>query len=312
MKKRDTLLALLALGAAPFAARAQQAGKVWRIGYPSFGAGPDGLTEAFREQLRTLGYVEGRNLVIESRTATDRAEDVPELIAELVRLKVDVIVARSAFITAAAKRATSTIPIVMTNTSDPVGNITGMSSSSNEIAGKRLQLLREIVPKASRVAALAWGQSAVKALFLEQMRTAAQQLGITLWVHEVNAVDEFAATFDAVQKERAQCVIVQFSPIFNNNRRRILELAAQRRLPMMFETRNFVDEGGLVSYGASLIDMHRRAAVYVDKILKGAKPADLPVELPTKFEMVINLKTAKALGLSVPQSVLLQADEVIK
>jgi len=172
--------------------------------------------------------------------------------------------------------------------------------------------LREIVPKASRVAALAWGQSAVKALFLEQMRTAAQQLGITLWVHEVNAVDEFAATFDAVQKERAQCVIVQFSPIFNNNRRRILELAAQRRLPMMFETRNFVDEGGLVSYGASLIDMHRRAAVYVDKILKGAKPADLPVELPTKFEMVINLKTAKALGLSVPQSVLLQADEVIK
>ena len=236
----------------------------------------------------------------------------------------DVIVTRSTFITAAVRRATSTIPIVMATSGDPVagglitsfarpgGNVTGLSQNSNEIAGKRLQLLRELVPKVARVATLVWDQSPLKAQFLEQIRIAARQMGITVLVQEVGTPEALESAFGAMRRERAQGVIVQTAPIFNTNRKRIAELAGQHRLPTMFEGRGSVDDGGLVSYGASLVDMHRRAATYVDKILKGARPADLPVEQPTQFEMVVNLRTAKVLGITIPQAVLLRATEVIK
>jgi len=324
MNKRDALLALLALGATPFATTAQQPGKAWRIGYLALNSGPDESSEALVEQLRALGYVEKRNLAIEFRWAAGREERAQELAEELVRLKMDAIVTRSTFVAAAAKRATSTIPIVMANAADPVGsgviaslarpggNVTGLSQNSNEIAGKRLQLLRELVPKVTRVAALVWEKSPLKAQFLEQIRAAARQIGITLLIQEVNAPEALAGAFGAMQRARAQGVIVQNTPFTGNNRKQIAELAAQHRLPTIFEGRNSVVDGGLMSYGASVTDMHRRAAIFVDKILKGAKPADLPVEQPTKFEMFINLKTAKAIGISIPQAVLMRADEVIK
>jgi putative ABC transport system substrate-binding protein len=324
MKKRDTLLALLALGAAPITVTAQQPGKVWRIGYLSLNSGPDESSEALFEQLRALGYVEKRNLAIEFRWAAGREERVQELAEELVRLKMDAIVTRSTIVAAAAKRATSTIPIVMAISADPVGggvimslahpggNVTGLTQNSNEIAGKRLQLLRELLPKATRIAILVWEKSSLKTQFLEQIRAAARQMGITLVIQEVGTPEAIAGAFAAMQRERAQGVIVQTTPFAFSNRKRIVELAAQHRLPTMFEGRNSVDDGGLVSYGTSVTDMHRRAAIYVDKILKGAQPADLPVEQPTKFEMFINLKTAKALGINIPQAVLMRADEVIQ
>ena len=249
---------------------------------------------------------------------------MPELAAELARLKVDVLVTRTTFVALAAKRATSTISIVMANAADPVGsgviaslarpggNVTGLSQNANEIVGKRLQLLREIVPKATRFAALVWEKSSLKAQFLEEIRAASRKMGIALVIHEVSTPEDIAVAFAAMQRERAQGVIVQTTHFPGNNRQQIAELAAQRRLPTMFEGRASVDDGGLMSYGASITEMHRRATFYVDKILKGAKPADLPVEQPTKFELFINLKTAKALGITIPQTVLLQADEVLK
>ena len=324
MNKRDTLIALAALAAASLGVLAQSAGKIWRIGYLTLDAEADQNSEAFREQLRALGYIEGRNLSIEFRWAAGREERVPELAAELARLKVDVIVTRTTFVALAAKRATGTIPIVMLSSADPVaggviaslarpgGNVTGLSQNATELAGKRLQLLHEIVPKATRFAALVWEKSATKAQFLEEIRAASRKMGIALLVHEVSTTEGLAAAFDAMQKERSQGVIVQTSPFASNNRKQIVERAARHRLPTMFEIRQSVDDGGLMSYGASTTDMHRRAAFYVDKIFKGTKPADLPVEQPTKFALLINLKTAKALGLTIPQTVLLQADEVIK
>jgi putative ABC transport system substrate-binding protein len=324
MNRRDAVLALLALGSSPFAAQAQQADKVWRIGHLSAQSGPDGTVEAFREQLRNLGYAEGRNIVFEFRWAAGKNERIPELAAELVQLKVDLIVTRTTFVAAAAKRATSTIPIVMASAADPVGagvvaslarpggNVTGVTQNTTEVDGKRLQLLREVVPKATRIATLVWDKAQLKPLFLGQLRTAAQQMGITLVIQEIGTSEALAGAFNAMQRERAQGLIVPSSPFHNNNRKRIVELAAQHRLPSMFDGRAFVDEGGLVSYGPSGVEMSRRAAFYVDKILKGAKPADLPVEQPSRFEMVVNLKTAKALGLTIPQSLLARADEVIR
>jgi putative ABC transport system substrate-binding protein len=320
-------LALLALGALPFAAEAQPSGKVWRIGYLSPGSGPTEFLEAFRAELRRLGYVEGRNLLIEYRWATGKAERLPELAAELVRLKVDLIVTPATFSAAAAKRATSTIPIVMAAASDPVGggvvaslarpggNVTGMSIQSTDLAGKRVQLLREILPSATRVAVLVFRigtPGGSTQFFLEQTRTAAQPMGITLVVQEVHDAEALAGAFAAMQRERAQALIVQVTPFTNDHRKRIVELAAKHRLPAIFEVRASVDAGGFMSYGPSLLEIFRRAAFYVDRIFKGAKPAELPVEQPTKFEMVVNLKTAKALGLTIPQSVLERADEVIR
>lgn len=324
--RREILFALGAL-AAPFAARAQQSGKSWRIGFlssGSLGSGPNENVEAFREQLRSLGYIEGRNLSIEYRAAAGKEERLPEMAAELVRLKVDVIVTSATTTVLAAKHATSTIPIVIAGEADPVGNglvaslarpggnITGMSNLSTDLAGKRLQLLREVLPKTTRVALLAYKAADPMPPFLKEMLAAAKQMGITLVVQRVNEAEAFATAFAVMQREHAQALVVQTSPFAFDHRDRIVELAAQHRLPAMFYSRGYVDVGGLMSYGPSLLDIYRRAAYYVDRIFKGAKPADLPVEQPTKFEMVINLKTAKALGLNVPQAVLLRADEVIK
>ena len=308
----------------PALARAQQAGKVYRIGFLSLQSGLTSTTEAFHQGLRELGYVEGRNLIIEYRWATHKEERLPELAAELVRLKVEVIVTHATPPIEAAKRATSTIPIVMATAADPVGsglvaslarpggNVTGLTALSTDLAGKRLQLARELVPKAARVAVLAHPGTSATRLFLEQMRAAAQQMGVQLIVQEVKESGDLPGAFTAMQRERAQALIVQVTPFSADNAKRIIELAAQHRLPAMYDVRSFVDAGGFVSYGPSLPEMFRRAAFYVDRILKGAKPADLPVEQPTKFELVINLKTAKALGLTIPPSLLGRADEVIQ
>lgn len=324
MNRRETVLALVALGATPLFAEAQRAEKVWRIGYLSPQSGQDRSFEAFRERLRELGYVEGRNLTFEFRWAAGKNDRIPELAAELVQLKVDVIVTRTTFTAAAAKRLTSTLPIVMASAADPVGmgvvaslarpggNVTGVTTNATEIEGKRLQLLREVVPGATRVATLLWDKSIRTPVFLEQVRAATQKMGIKLVVQTVATTEALSGAFDAMQRERAQALIVPAGPFSNNNRKRIAELATQHRLPSMFDGGEFVDEGGLMSYGASSIEMGRQAAYYVDKILKGANPSDLPVEQPTKFDLVINLKTAKALGIKIPRSLLLRADRVIE
>jgi putative ABC transport system substrate-binding protein len=324
---RRAFLGVAAAGsliAMPAVARAQQAGKVHRVGFLSLQSGLTSTTEAFPKEMRELGYVEGRNLIIEYRWAARKEERLPELAAELVRLKVEVIVTAAAPTIEAARRATSTIPIVMATAADPVGsglvaslarpggNVTGLTALSTELAGKRLQLARELVPKATRVAVLAYHGSSVTRLFLEEMRAAAQQIGVQLVVQEVNETGDLTGAFTAMQRERAQALVVQVSPFSADNAKRIVELAAQHRLPAMYDVRSFVDAGGLVSYGPSLPEMFRRAAFYVDKILKGAKPADLPIEQPTKFELVINLKAAKALGLTIPPALLARADQVIQ
>ena len=318
------MLAVLALGAAPHLAFAQHSGKVWRVGFLSSQSGPAENTEAFRDQLRLLGYIEGRNLSIEYRWSAGADERLPEMAAELVQLNVDVIVTHAGLPPAAAKRATSTIPIVTAATADPVGqglvaslarpggNLTGISMLSTDLTGKRVQLLREFVPQATRVAVLAMKGTPATPLLLAQMRSVTQQMGLTLAIHEINEAEALVPTFAAMQRAGAQLLIVQQAPFIAANRKMILELAAKHRLPAMFDLRHFVDNGGLISYGPSIPDLFRRAAHYVDLIFKGAKPADLPVEQPTKFEMVINLKTAKALGLTIPQSMQARADEVIR
>ena len=325
MKRRDTILGIFALGVtdAPLV-MAQPANKLWRIGFLSNARGPDEPVEAFIDQLKTLGYHAGRNLMVEYRWGAGNETRLAELAAELVRLKVDVIVTRGQQAVAVAKRATATIPIVMATAADPVGtgivaslarpggNITGISIVSTDLAAKRVQLLREVLPTATAVAVLALKGGPATPLFVEQIRTAAQQLGMAVVVQEENEPQALALAFSAMARAQAQGLIVQSSPFTSDNAKRIAELAAQHRLSSILEFRAAVDAGGLLSYGPNLSEMHRRAALYVDRIFKGAKPADLPVEQPTKFELVINLKTAKALGITIPQSLLLRADEVIQ
>jgi putative tryptophan/tyrosine transport system substrate-binding protein len=329
MDRRDTVLALLALGAAPFAAEAQQAAKVARIGYlgSNVAANPH-LPEAFRQGLRDLGYVEGRNLVIEFRDAEGKPERYPALAAELVALKVDVIVTGGSTLAArVAKQATRTIPIVFTGVGDPVesglvtslarpgGNVTGLSSLGPELVGKRLELLKQAVPGVDRVAVL-WLPGALGERTDKDMLTgadvAARALGVRLQFVEARGPDEFARAFSDMSSARAGALTVLPGNRFLRAHRRLVDLAAENRLPAVYTSREFVDAGGLMSYGANQPDLFRRAATYVDKILKGAKPGDLPVEQPTKFELVINLKTAKALGLTIPQSVLVHADDLIQ
>ena len=316
-------LAAGVLAAAVDRARAQQPAKVWRIGFLSSLSGPTAYTDALRDQLRSLGYVEGRNLAIEYRWTAGADERLPAMATELVQLKVDIIVTHSGLPSAAAKAATSTIPIVSAATGDPVGtglvaslarpggNLTGLSLLSNDLTGKRIELLREFAPKATRVAVLAMKGTPGTPLLLDQLRTVAKQMGLTLTVQEVNEVRALAGAFAAIQRAGAQLLIVQMVPFTVDNSKLIVDLAGRHRLPAMFEARRFVDEGGLISFGPNMSDLFRRAARYVDLIFKGARPADLPVEQPTKFEMFVNQKTARALGLTVPQSVLLRADEVI-
>jgi putative ABC transport system substrate-binding protein len=321
------LLALLATGAAPLAAEAQQAGKVYRIGYlstPTRESVERGL-DAFLRKLRELGWVEGQNLTIEYRWAEGKVERLPDLAADLVRRKVDLIVAPAGSAALAAKNATSSIPIVMIFPSDPVeiglvaslrrpgGNITGTTFTPGpEIFGKQLQILTETIPHATRVALL-WNPADPSfATQKREVEAAARSLHIRLQHVEARGPDEFDSAFAAMARERAHALLVGGTSTFLAHRTRIAELAVKGRLPTMCNFREIVEAGGLMAYTINMADFVGHAAVYVDKILKGAKPADLPVEQPTKFELTINLKTAKALGLTIPQSVLARADAVIQ
>jgi putative ABC transport system substrate-binding protein len=325
------LVAVLALSLllAPLAAEAQQAAKIARIGLlaTNLAATPH-LPEAFRQGLRDLGYVEGRNLVIEYRDAEGKVDRLPALAAELVALKVDVIVATQGTRAAlTAMQATKTIPIVFASVADPVasglvttlarpgGNVTGLSNVAPELVGKRLELLTQAVPGVSRVAVLwrpgALGERTDKDM-LKEAEAAARALGVRLQVVEARGPADIDRAFSDMTKARAGALTVLPSNPFLREHRRLVDLAAKNRLPAVYFSREFVDAGGLMSYGANFADLYRRAATYVDKILKGAKPADLPIEQPTKFELVINAKTAKALGLTIPQSVLARADHIIE
>ena len=324
------LLVMLALGllVPPCTAEAQQAMRVYRIGWLSAGPPPPTPTvqmQAFQQGLRDFGYVEGQNLVIEYRYGEGKAERLREVAAELVQLQVDVIVARGASGTRGAQRATRTIPIVMMGNYDPVGegfvaslarpggNITGLSNLMATLISKQLEFLKETVPQSTRIAVLANPVSPGHAPLLHNLTIAAEALKLSLHVVEVRRAEELDDAFAAMVQAGADALIVFAEPqLIVPLLGRIAALAAQSRLPAMCATKEFVDAGCLMSYGPSPRDLLRRVAVYVDKILRGAKPADLPVEQPTKFELVINLKTAKELGLTIPPSVLFQADEVIK
>jgi putative tryptophan/tyrosine transport system substrate-binding protein len=320
----------LALGAMLLAlsvpAEAQQPTKVPRIGFLA-AASPAAIsasTEAFRQGLRERGYMEGQNIAIEYRFAEGREDRLPDLAAELVGLKIAVIVTSGTPATQAAKQATGTIPIVMAAVGDPVGvgfvtslarpggNITGLSLLDAELDAKRLELLKEAVPGLSRVGALWSATDAGMALAFSRVQSAAHTLGLQLRNMGVRHPDDFQSTFQAAKRGRAEALIVLAQPFTLRYRTQIVNLAINSQLPTMYTTSGFVNAGGLMSYAPSLNDMWRRAAYYVDRILKGAKPANLPVEQPTKVELVINLKTAKALGLTIPQSILIRADEVIE
>ena len=328
MRKEFICLALstmlLALG---LPAQAQQPKKIAKIGYlvPSNAAAHAPNFEAFRQGMRELGYVEGKTFVLELRYAEGRFERLPELARELVGLKVDVIVTVSDVAIAAVKRETQTIPIVMVVSSDPVGtgfvaslarpggNVTGLSTISPELSGKRLELLREAVPRLSRVAII-WNPDVRGAMFdYNATEGAARSLRLQLQSVEVLRAEDLDRAFSAVTKERAQALVLPAAnPIAFSNRGQIASFAQRNRLPSMFAQKEYVDAGGLISYGPSTPDLHRRAATFVDKILKGRKPADLPVEQPMKFELIISLKTANQIGATISPNVLVRADQVIK
>jgi ABC-type uncharacterized transport system substrate-binding protein len=318
----------LSLTLAPLStAAAQPPEKVPRIGFlgPRTRSDAGGYVDAFLQGLRDLGWVDGKTIVIEYRWAEGKSNRVPDLVAELVRLKVDVILAGSSAVAVAAKNATGTIPIVMATGGDPVGlglvaslarpggNVTGLSFSvGTDTIGKGLELLNESVPKARRMAALSNPANPSHALAIEPLRIAARSLGVQLQLLEARDPNEFNNAFAAMARERVGALLVVLDPFFGFHRARLLDLAAKSRLPAMYGSREYPEAGGLMSYGTDFRYNFGRSATYVDKILKGAKPADLPVEQPTKFELVINLKTAKALGLTIPQSILARADEVIR
>jgi putative ABC transport system substrate-binding protein len=307
-------------------AEAQQTKKVPRIGFLA-ATSPSAIStriEAFRQGLGELGYVEGKNIVIEYRYAEGNLDRLPALAAELVRLNVDVIVTGGAANTRAAKEATKIIPIVMALDNDPVasgfvaslarpgGNITGLSTLAPEISGKQLELLKEIVPKLSRLAVLGNSTTPVNAQALREIELPAGPFRVKLQYLDIRDPKDIETAFRAASKGRAEALLVLASPLFVLQRTQLTDLALKNRLPAIYDRREFVDDGGLMSYGTNFADMSRRAATYVDKILKGAKPADLPVEQPTKFELVINLKAAKQIGLTIPVRVLERANQVIK
>ena len=315
----------------PFAVEAQQPRKVARIGYLLTGSLESPETrvalDAFRQGLSERGYVEGRNIVVEYRTAEGRIERFPDLARELVRLNVDLIVAGATPTARAARQATTTIPIVAFAMGDPVGdglvaslarpggNVTGLTFLGPQLVPKRLELLRELLPKVSRVGVLwhpgAFADRTMKDMWKET-EAAARALGVQLQPAEAREADELDGAFSRMTRARVDAVLPFPSTMLFNERKRLVALAAKHRLPAMFNARQFVELGGLIAYGADLPDLTRRSAIYVDKILKGAKPADLPVEQPTTFELSINLKTAKALGLTIPPSLLVRADHVIE
>jgi ABC-type uncharacterized transport system substrate-binding protein len=328
MKRKIILLTLCAaLFVLCVPANAQQPTKVPRIGFlvPGSSVGYSVRIEAFRQGMRELGYVEGENIVIEGRWAEGSAERLPHLIAELIRLKVDVLVVGSAAGTLAAKNAGITTPVVFAAVTDPLGygiigslarpgaNITGAALGVGEgFSGKWVELLKETVPKVARVAVLRNPNHPVGEVFVREMQAAGRALGVRLDFFEARDPSQLDSALSRMEKERALALIVTPDPLFSSQRSRIVDFVARRRLPSMFFSNEYVDAGGLMAYGPSLLDSYRRAATYVDKILKGTKPSDLPVEQPTKFEFIINLKAAKQIGLTIPPNVLARADKVIR
>jgi ABC-type uncharacterized transport system substrate-binding protein len=321
------LLVTLTLGflVAPLSAEAQPPTRVHRIGVlHDTTPGRDPYMDGFLEGMRALGYVEGQHFVMEYRGAEGQYERLPALAAELVRLKVDVIVTIGTPTSVAAKQATTTIPIVMTSVGDPVGsdlvaslarpggNVTGVASLSPDLVGKQLELLKEAFPTISRVAILWNPANLFNALIVQAAEVAAQALGVQLHLVEARGPEAFDSAFAAMTRAHAGALLVIGDRAFRQHGRRLAELAAMSHLPTIYNIRAYVEAGGLMAYGSNSLDLNRRAAVYVDKLLKGAKPADLPVEQPTKFELVINLKTAEALGITIPPILLFQADEVIR
>jgi putative ABC transport system substrate-binding protein len=320
---RRTFVGTVASGvlAMPLGSFAQPSGKVWRIGILDYGSAESDYWNAFRERMRELGYVEGRNLAIEARSASGNQATLASEAAELVKLKVDLIVTRGTTAARAARAATREIPIVMATGADamraglvsslahPGGNVTGVVSISDELAFKRIELLKILVPRASRVGILADATNPPSIDMAKNMQKGAESLGLTTVTRGVQNPSEYEAAFDGL---RSDAVVIITSPVFFTARARFAELALKYRLPTIMGAREYVDAGGLASYGTDYPGLFRRAAEFADKILKGAKPGDLPVEQPTKFELIINLKTAKALGITIPQSLLLRADEVIQ
>ena len=328
VSRRKFAISLGALAlAAPFASLSQSA-KIPRIGYlqpiaPQNGTSP--FLEDFRQGLRDLGYVEGKNIQIEVRWGEGRLDRMPELAAELVRMNVDVIFAVTSPSVWAAKNATKTIPIVMPTSSDPVGdglvaslahpggNITGMSLMAPELSTKRLQLLKEVFPKQVRPAAVLWNPDYYgMAARFKEIQTQAPTVGMNVRSVEIRDSRELERALEDLDRERPDALVLLVDPLTMSQRLRIVEFAAEKRLPAIYEVEQFVDAGGLMSYGPNIDEQVRHAATFVDKILKGAKPGDLPIEQPAKFDLVINLKTAKALGVAIPQSVIVQADRVIQ
>jgi|SoiMetStandDraft_2_1073263.scaffolds.fasta_scaffold03084_1 putative ABC transport system substrate-binding protein len=327
MAKKTIVVFLVSLALASLhLAQAQQPKKVPRIGHltPVSLSAMASRYEAFRQGLRELSYVEGKNIVIDWRSGDGKLDRLPALAAGLVRLKVDVIVTAGPAATRAAKEATSTIPIVMAQDPDPVGNgfvaslarpggnITGLSTLAPELSGKRVEILREVVPKLSRVAVLGTSTDPGYAQVIRELELAAKAFGVKLQYLDVLDSKELETAFRVASKGGADGVLVLTSPVFTSQQRQLAEIAVKNHLPTIFSDARYVEAGGLMTYGVSFLDLDRRAAVYVDKILKGAKPADLPVEQPTKFEFIINLRAAKQIGLTIPPNVLARADKVIK
>jgi ABC-type uncharacterized transport system substrate-binding protein len=324
--RRRQFITLLGGAAAawPLAARAQQAGSRYTVGILSAGGDNAGLNAVLVAALRELGWVEGKNVVFEHRYAENRLERLPGLAADLVRLKVDVIAGVGTLAPLAAKQASSTIPIVMTAAGDPLGsglvaslarpggNVTGMSLMAPDLGGKRLELLKEVLPRLARVAVLWNAANPYSALVFKETQAAGRTLGIEVQSLEVRAPDDFDGAFETARRQRPDALITVEDPLTVAHRQRVADFTAEQQLPSLHGVREFAAAGGLMSYGASLADLFHRAAGYVDKILKGTKPADLPVEQPTKFDLVINQKTARALGLDVPPMLLARADEVIE
>jgi len=315
----------LAVLAAPIVVEAQQPREMARVGFLFYGStGPSPEVDAFRRGLNELGYVEGQNIVIEYRFASGRAERLPALAAELARLRPSAIVAPGTPASMAAKEATDAIPIVFAGVADAVGaglianlarpttNITGLTSISSQLGGKRLELLKTVVPKASRVAVLYNPADPANVLALKNLQESAAALGVALQRVEARRPGDFEGAFVAMKRERAHALFGAAGLLTTGHRKAVVDLAARTRIPAMWGERQFVEVGGLMSYAADFYDQIRRSAAYVDKILKGAKPADLPVEQPTKYELVINLKTAKVLGLTIPPSLLVRADQILE
>jgi putative ABC transport system substrate-binding protein len=326
MNNRRKLIAALGAGTliAPLSSFAQQPAKVHRIGFLRTSAPPDAYLEAFRQGLKDLGYIDGKNIAFEYRWAGGN-DQLPALAAELARLKLDVLVTEGTPPAQAAKKAMGTIPIVMVASGDPVGtglvaslarpggNITGLTSINADLGGKELELLKEIVPRLTHVAILGAEKSPVHKLFLKNTEAPARALGLKLIPLLFGGPGDYDNIFRTAIKERVQAIVVRGVPVTSAaDRQRLVDLAAKNRLPAIYETEDMADFGGLISYGASRIDMYRRCAVFVEKILKGANPANLPVEQPTKFELIINMKTARALGIKIPNSILVRATRMIE